>query len=294
MAYSDGKKIVRNKHIKKIGIIAASVATVAIVVVIAFAFIRRGSNSDFTIRFDNTAVLNNTKMFSSLDGEPSVLLVGDPIKQVKPVKAEEVENYLDELMVNGIEGSQNMPDKEEGYEDAIVYTVYLKNTSDTEVQKLYYELKLEHLTQPSNDAVSPLEYMRTIIQTSTVNNEVVDDTNMKTTYYGAIHSKDSYATVAGVDDMRECISGFKKVPFSDDNPITVREPTYIGKSEDGYCVNYMAEEDNDDLILEGLEIAPKETLRFTFVTYFEGRDPDCSGEPPMNCSILMSLHFGAK
>ena len=301
MAFSDGKKIVHNKHMKKIGIITASAAVAAIAVVTLFALVKRGGNGDFTIKFDSTNTVNHTVMTPSLDGDPAQLLIGQPIKNVKLTTAKLVEEYLKGLVDSKeMGGSQNMADAEEGYEDAIVYTVYLSNTSSTENQTLYYELVLDNFVNPSNEAVSPLLYMRSVVQTSTVtvkaeDNSVIEN-NLVTDYFGYAHSsmkEKDWGTIEGADDMRECISSYSAVMEADGK--TVRQPTYIGESKDGFCHNFLDSDNTKNLISESIELAPNEVKRFTFVTYFEGEDPDSFGSVvPDVSTILMSLHFGVK
>ena len=297
MAFSDGKKIVHNKHMKKIGIITASAAVAAIAVVTLFALVKRGGNGDFTIKFDSTNTVNHTVMTPSLDGDPAQLLIGQPIKNVKLTTAKLVEEYLKGLVDSKeMGGSQNMADAEEGYDDAIVYTIYLSNTSSTENQTLYYELVLDNIVNPSNEAVSPLLYMRNVVQTSVVEKNSVTEKDLTTDYFAHAHSsmkEKDWGTIEGADDMRECISSYSKVMGEDGK--TVRQPTYIGESKDGFCHNFLDSDNTKNLISESIELAPNEVKRFTFVTYFEGEDPDSFGSvTPDVSTILMSLHFGVK
>lgn len=294
MGLQQGKKIVNRRNLKKAGIIAASVSATAIVVIMLLAIFKGGSNGGFTIRIDNPSVDNHVTMSTSSDGSNnSTLLSGEPVDKMYPSTAQDVESYLSSFTVNDIGGPKNMKDKNEarqaeGYFSAVVYTVFLTNYSDTEDQKLDYEVHLHNYVAPENGAINTLDYMRVMIQTST---SATDIAGGRETRYFAMHNG---STLPDYDERdRECISSYS-VQLNEQTNKSYRKPEYVGLSKDGYCENFLMDENNDVIISEQLLIKPKETMRFTFASYLEGKDPDCKSYAPDSAVLLMSLHFGKK
>ena len=295
MGLQQGKKIVNSRMLKKAGIITASLSASIIVVIMMLAIFKNGSNGGFTIKIDNPSKDNHVTMSTSPDGTNSTLLSGQPVKKMYPSTAEKIENYLNSFTLSSICGPQNMLDDNpnraaESYYSAVVYTVFLTNYSDTEDQKLAYEVHCNYTAAPLNGAVSTIDYMRVMVQTSTSANDIAG--GRKTTYF-AMHNASNYGTPVSDNDDRECVSAYSQ-SYDEESNKTVRKTEYIGQSEDGYCVNYLQEENNDVIISQELIIKPKETMRFTFVSYLEGKDPDCKSYAPDSSVLLMSLHFGSK
>ena len=295
MGLQQGKKLVNSRTLKKAGIITASVSASIIVVVMLLAIFKNGSNGGFTIKIDNPSKDNHVTMSTTPNGNNSTILSGDPVKKMYPSTAEKIENYLNTFAVSDIGGPKNMLDDNpnraaENYYSAVVYTVFLTNYSETEDQKLAYEVHCNYTAAPLNGAVSTLDYMRVMIQTSTSTTDIAG--GRKTTYF-AMHNASNYGTSVSDSDDRECVSAYS-INYDEVSSKTVRKSEYIGQSEDGFCVNFLQEENNDVIISQELIIKPLETMRFTFVSYLEGKDPDCKSYAPDSSVLLMSLHFGSK
>ncbi len=292
MGIQQGKNIVNSRKLKKAGIIVASVSASIIVVIMMLAIFKNGSNGGFTIKIDNPSKDNHVTMSTDAGGKNNtVLLAGEPVNKMYPTTAQSVEEYLSTFTLDNIGGPNNMKDPNPSrpdYYNAVVYTVFLSNYSETEDQKLTYEVHLNGYVAPENGAQNTLDYMRVLVQTSTSNSL----TNDQSTTYFARRNNSNLGTVVAEDDYREAVSAYSKV-INDANK-TVRQSDYQGLSSDGYCVNFQENENNDVIISQDLIIKPKETMRFTFVSYLEGKDPDCKSYAPDSTVLLMSLHFGNK
>ena len=291
MGLQQGKKMVNLRALKKTGIILASVSATIIVVVMMLAIFKNGSNGGFTIKIDNPSKDNHVTMSTSANGTNTTLLSGEPVNKMYPTTAENVENYLSTFSAENIGGPNNMKDPNPSrpdYYSAIVYSVFLTNYSETEEQNLAYEVHLNSSVVPENGAVSTVDYMRVMVQTSSS----IDLTKDRETTYFAMHNSSNYGTNYGEYDDREAVSAYST--STNESLKTVRKSEYVGLSKEGFCENFLQEENNDVIISRNLIIKPKETIRFTFASYLEGKDPDCKSYAPDSSVLLMSLHFGNK
>ena len=146
-----GKSIAKVRLLKKIGIIGLSVSAVAIGVVAIIAFLPK-NNSAFSVRIDdNQRASAHFTMSSSKDGSSTRYLAGDAIKDMRPTAAPRLEEQLKVIGASedGFQGQQNWVGKtEEGEENkglALIYSVYLTNSSQTEDQKILYNVDLQIL-----------------------------------------------------------------------------------------------------------------------------------------------------
>lgn len=292
MGIQEGKKIVKSKHLKRAGIILASVSSAALVIILMFAIFKTGSSGGFTIRIDTLSEKNHVTMSDSPDGKSTTLLNAEPVRNMFTTTAKTVEDeFLSTFTVDNIGGAHNMEDTvsgRNGYKAALMYTVFLNNTG-SEVQRLWYELQIDRYVEPSNGAKDLFEYARMIVQTSEGLESLTNEAN---TQYFARHNNEELGTTEGADDDREAISTHIKT--SDTLGNTVRESTYSGMSNDKFCTNFNEDEGNNILFSHYVDIKPNSVLRFTFVMYLEGEDPDCYGKQPEDSVLLMSLNFGSK
>ena len=289
---TDIKKIKRAKLIKRIGIIGAAVSGVAIVTILVISLLP-SYNSAFTLQIDPINDTNVSSHFAMSSGRPGVdgeedveyttYLRGEPLTSVKTSEASNVEAYLDSL--EELEGSQNFVD-ENDYQRAIVYTVYLSNTSSEEDQLIYFDVKLDGYNAPTNVSEDPLLYFRVLTQTS-----IVGETEFKNTYYGnrRTYQVDEFPNPDGSDN--EPISACHAALDGELNNVLVSDFSSAGN--DGYCINF------DDYRISGYLVKSAEifvpagkVFRFTFAAYFEGRDNDAGGNPPENSYFIFSVHFG--
>ena len=80
MSLNDGKKILRAKRVKKIGIIVASVSAGAIAVILLGTLLRGGTNTDgYVIKLDNAEKANHFTMSNDEGGKASTILNGEPV-----------------------------------------------------------------------------------------------------------------------------------------------------------------------------------------------------------------------
>ncbi len=290
MSVYDGKKIVSARRMKRAGLIIALIAVAGITVAILFAIFQRGGGSSgFTVKIDNPSKDVHFQMQETVNGNASNILSGEPISKIYPASARNIEAYVSSFSDEELGGSKNMIDTnesraEQGFYNALVYTVYLSNTSMDKEQEFAYEVKLDKYNRPSNDAYGTFDYLRVAIQTS-----ILESNEMNTSYF-ALASSTGYGTLEGLEDNRECVSEYENT-VNDDN-LTVRKPTYIGLSKDGYCESFISDKENEAIVRQELKIPANKTMRFTFISYLEGADYDCRGIPPENSMVLMSLHFG--
>ena len=278
------------KLIKRIGLIGLTASSFTLVVLLILAFLPR-DNSSFSIQIDKISEDSHFTMSNSSNAgaSKSSYYKATPLGDAFTTRAEVVENYLDNLSL--LEGQQNLSDSE-GKGLAMVYTVYLSNTSSEENQKLYYDVNLDGHTAPSNATNDPLTYLRIMIRTKVVeSNELA-----KNVYYGNRIMRnpetDRTATTL-IHSDREPISSRKSV----EDPMThntVYTHDYVSNGNDGYCINF--EEFDTGYLVKGIEliIPSGSTLCFTFVAYFEERDFDSDCEKPRDAGILLSVHFNTE
>lgn len=282
----------RTRKLKKIGIITASVAAGVVAVISLIAFLPR-SNEGFTVVIDNPEKISNFVMKEDNNGVSTTHLSGTPLATSYQTHAEKVETYINGFDTDTLHGSQNyieetVDGKGQPYSKqlALVYTCYLENNSTSQTQSYGYYVNLD-ASKMTRGEVSPLSYLRLMVQTSIIEGDKSLEHEKKTTYY-AYHAEKNTGTLASADDDRECISDFTLT--ANDDGVTVRDPIFKSNT-DGYCVNFnvgqerIVSEDN-------LEIPAGKTLRFTFVAYLEGNDPESFTDGDVTAQLLMSLHFG--
>ena len=139
-----GKNIARVRLLKKIGIIGLSLSAVAVAVIAIISFLPK-SSSAFSVRIDNNTQKNASHftMSASKDGSSARYLAGKAIKNMFPTAASRLEDHLKTIgnSETGFAGQQNWEEVvEEGQSEkglALIYTVYLTNSSDTEEQKMH-------------------------------------------------------------------------------------------------------------------------------------------------------------
>jgi len=282
---SEAKNIAKTRLLKRIGLIGLLSSGAIGLVFLVLSFLPQG-NAAFTIRIDNPTQNANFKMYTNSnagsDGKSdSTYLKADPMNKTKTTTAKEVEDYLGTF--TEYEGSQNFVTEEKDHELAMVYTVYLANTSDTEDTSIKYAVSLDAYNQPENTSAAPIEYFRVLVQT-----EVDGEVNNR--YYG--HQRTMYPELPNQidDDTREPISDRSKGRDSDGNEVLKSD--FSSSGNDGYCINFNDYTLNKNIVDDEIVVKPNKVLRYTFVAYFEGMDLDCTGSAPENSYLLLSLHFG--
>ena len=285
-----GKNIARVRLLKKIGIIGLSLSAVAVAVIAVISFLPK-SSSAFSVRIDdNKKTQAHFTMSSRPDGESTRYLSGNAVKSMAPTAAPRLEEQLKVIGASegGFQGQQNWVGKTEDNEDdkglALIYTVYLTNSSDTEEQKIYYNVDLDGYNK-----AAAFEYFRVVAQTQIVGND-----DIQTVYYGNARTMDfraKFNTVLSEEQQdREPISlwGVQDV----DNPVV--ESNFSSNGNDGYCISFNSYLKSKHIVENAELVIPAgKTMRFTYASYFEGEDFDSdTAAPSESLSLLLSLHFG--
>ena len=299
----EGKKIARYILLKRLGLIGLAVSSGLAVVFLVLSLLPQG-NTAFTIRIDNPLSDENSNFRMHLTGIGSenseegeeqeqsngfTYLKGDPLKTVEQTTASNVEDYLQYLRDNKkLSGSTNMNENhlydmhlikkpvDDPSDLALIYTVYLSNETNNVSTKVNYAVDLE-----GYENAQLLESARVLIQI-----EENGDGNYHNYYFGKERNPSNPFTQAydnGDVNNREIVSDY--VVNEETSSITpvIKDAAH---GDTGYCekFNFASEK---RIIDSSVEI--KDKLRFTFVCYFETKDPD---RFPDTGYILMSLHFG--
>lgn len=290
-----GKSFVNLRLLKKIGIIGLSVSAAAITLVAVFSLFQ-SSGKSFTIRLDNPIEQPHLQMSSTVSGgDPSTYFAGEPIMNASQAYGAQVFSRINETTsLENLHGSQNLDhinekgEIETDSQDAQVFTLYLTATGDEE-EVFQVALNIDGLEVPNN-VKSPLEYYRAMFITSDVTDSLEANVNRKTTVYGN-KTTTKQSTVLDANDYRECVSSYSRV--RDDDGRTVRQADE-DSNIDGqyYCEPFTSTNVNEELVRFQVSIPSKQTIRLTFVGYFEGYDPDGYGVAPTQAYMLLSLHFG--
>lgn len=304
----EGKRIARTRLLKRLGLIGAGTTTVILIVLLIISLLPRGKAA-FSIRIDNPSSKDDYTMSISKDGKPTNYVKADPLERAVPSTAQKVEEYLHavDTSATGLYGQQNFVrtyDVIEGGESvtktddlALIYTVYLTNTSETDTVNVRYIVNVDGYRAPDNRTTASelLTYVRILMQTEVVG----DSSSLKNIYYGnrRTNAADApYPTEKGTfeEDGREPISTTDDTEFRLRRVIT---SSFSSAGNDGYCVSFNNYDSSHKDIVNHPEysvisIHPGEVMRCTFACYFENDDVDCVGDAPQNSYMLLSLHFG--
>ena len=279
---------------KRVAIILASVSTLTLATFTVISFLPKG-NDAFSIRINDPAADNHFHMAlkPSEKDKSYDYLRAESLDYMELTFAEDVETYIQDVAKteSGLSGSNyyNLLDTEgkikESY--ALIYTVYLVNDSASEEQVVKYTVDIDGYKAPDNTAFLPYRYFRVLCQTQLYGSDEVTNN-----YYGENHTRFSYL-YNEFGNKREAISNKKKGWDESGEPYYYSD--YKSSGNDGYCIPF--EEYDEDLnphIVNNQQfILPAGgMMRFTFVAYYEGNDPDAEGQVPENSYLLLSLHFG--
>ena len=281
---SDAKKIARARLFKRLGIIGLITTTGIIVTFLVLSLLPHGEEA-FSVRVDDSekAAKSHFSMVTSQNSDtPVTYLRADPMPQAKYTSAPKIEEFL--ASQTNFEGSQNYKNEEQTHQLAMVYSIYLNNTSSDEEAIVRYAVNLDGHKQPENTSAAPIEYFRILVQT-----EIVDSHNVINTYYG--HKRTSYLQIPNENnDDREPIS--IRDSGINENLEQILVSKFKSNGNDGYCKNFGNYELGDYLVDDELTIPAGKSVRYTFVAYYEENDLDCTGSAPENSYLLLSLHFG--
>ena len=307
---NEPKKIARLRLIKRLGIIGLVTTGTLGIVLLALSFVTSG-NAAFSIRIDNPErEENNFSMFlddvsaeADSQGQARNYVAADPMTNTDQVDAMQVEEYLASL--SEYKGSQNLRSDyfnkeikaEEAKDLALIYTVYLRNQSQTDNTVVKYALSLDAYKQPEKPKL--IDYFRVLFQT-----QILGTDDITNTYYGnprSSYSKySSYPNEFGdptkeeKDSEREIIGTTRLVTDEDYRTVLTKPSGWdMTKGNDGYCKNFNDYEANKEIVIDSLTIPAGKTIRLTYAAFFEGGDPDAFDViPGEEAYLLLSLHLG--
>ncbi len=142
------------------------------------------------------------------------------------------------------------------------YTFYVTNNGKKSAD---YDLALT-MSQPSHDASNRFD-LDSVLRVRFYENKNLDE-HYYTTY--AKKSKNYHIDENGEKSWKERVSDVE---------------------ESGYAEEFI----NSSLILKSTvtNLQPKEKIRYTFVFWIEGSDPQCEGEAPVNSALILGVEIGA-
>ena len=294
---NEAKKIARLRLLKRIGIIGL-VTSGAIGLVFLILSLLPNGEAAFSIRIDNPTIQENsnfqiftTSQDASNSSNNKTYLSADPMPNTSLTEAKVVEEYLaNTIQTKELSGNNNFQN-DKGKDLAMVYTIYLTNTTEEEVH-IQYALTLDAYKQSNEDSVAPIEYFRVLIQTEQVGVE----NSLSNVYFGQKRSgRFDNRYVFDNEEGRETISTPKTYLGDDLKTHVTVDDNWNSPGNDGYCINF-----NDYNLTQNIigsedtyvTIPVGKVLRYTFVAYFEGGDIDSSIRAQSDNYMLLSLHFG--
>ena len=306
---SEAKKIAKLRLIKRIGIIGLVTSSAVGLVFLILSLLPQG-DAAFTMRIDNPALIENSnfQIFATEEqaqngsSKDSVTyLAGEPMGNVGLTDAKAVEDHLKNNVSNFV-GNTNMVN-ESGKELAMVYTLYLTNTTEEDVY-IQYAVRLDAFKESSEKISAPIEYFRVLVQTE----EVGSPETLSNRYYGQprsgrnpeyVYDSDSLPNAEAKGSGREPIFT-KTYEEHIDDPETGKWQTVthvltdlVSEDNDGYSENFVDyKTNNNNIVVSEVKIPVGKVLRYTFVAYFDGTDIDSYVRALSDDYLLISLHFG--
>lgn len=285
---SEAKKIAKLRLLKKVGLIGL-ITTGAIGLVFLVLSLLPQGNAAFSIRIDNPELTENSefKIFSSQESAESgsnkdsvTYLEGKPLSHAGQTDAKVVEEHL--KSVTEFNGNNNLTN-DSGYDLAMVYTIYLTNTTQEEIH-VKYAVRLDAFSESSETMASPIEYFRVLVQTQESGNAE----SLSNVYYGQKRSNKYPNYKYDSEDGREPIFTHT---YGQDDGVHV-ESSYQSQGNDGYCLNFDDYRVTKDIVVSEVVVPVGKVIRYTFVAFFDGEDIDSYVRTLNNDYLLLSLHFG--
>ena len=296
---NEAKKIARLRLLKKIGLIGLVTSGAIGLVFLILSLLPQG-NAAFTIRIDNPTSSENsnfqifTTEAQALNGSEKdsvTYLAGDPLSHAGQTTADIVEEHLDAMRKNGnIEGNAKF-ENDSGYELAMIYTIYLTNTTNEDVS-IKYAVQLDAFKEVTEEMASPIEYFRVLVQTE----EVDDSSSLTNIYYGQKPSG-RYPQYKYEVEKEPIRTVTKPVKVTDPETSKSTYETHIvsdysSAGNDGYCKPFNDYRVSKDIVSSEVVIPVEKVLRYTFVAFFDGSDVDSYVRTAGDNYLLLSLHFG--
>ena len=284
----EAKKIARLRLLKRIGLVGLFTSGAIGLVFLILSLLPQGQAA-FTIRIDNPASSENAtfNIFSSEEQaeegskKNSVsYLAGEPLKKAGQTDAKFVESELKKI--TEFKGNNNIRN-EQGTDLAMVYTIYLTNTTKEDIN-VQYAVHLDAYKESIEEMAAPIEYFRVLVQTE----ELGTEGSLSNKYFGQRRSGRFQHYVYDSEDGREPIYTYS---YEKDVETHVKSDL-ISNGNDGYCINFSDYKITKDIVASEVLVPVGKVLRYTFVAYFDGTDVDSYVRAQNDDYLLISLHFG--
>ena len=287
---SEAKKIARLRLLKRIGVIGLITSGAVGLVFLILSLLPHG-NAAFTIRIDNPGTTENStfRIFATEEQAQSgskndsvTYLSGTPLSRAGLTDAKAVEAHLSSI--TDFEGNTNFIN-DTGKELAMVYSVFLTNTTEEDVT-VQYAVRLDAYKESTEEMASPIEYFRVLVQTE----EVGNPSSLSNKYFGQSRTGRFPDYIYDSDGGREPI--YTKSYGNETDLKTHVKTDLISAGNDGYCINFADYRITKDIVVSELTIPVGKAIRYSFVAFFDGMDIDSFVRAQNDDYILLSLHFG--
>lgn len=257
----DKKYINRRKRRRIIAAIGTSCAAIAIIFG-AIALLGQRS-APLTITLSNSGA-QLALATSSTEESNKVYLVADKVPSYDEYCEEQLIIYETEEAKTSVD-NENVNYKLTPNQQSTLffkYTFYVVNNGSAAAD---YDLTLT-MSQPTNDATNRYD-LDSVLRVRFYENKSEDEHNY-VTY--AKKSKNYHYDENGEISWKERVSAIE---------------------ESGYAEEFV----NSSIILISnvKNLLPQEKMRYTFVFWIEGDDPQCAGEAPINSALILGVDIGA-
>ena len=241
-----------------IGAIAAACTATALIFMAIALLGQRAAPLTITLTNSGAQLALSTSLE---DKSNAVYLVADTVPSYDEY-AEEQLNMEDENLAIDDENTFSRLTLNEQSTLFFKYTFYVTNNGNSNAD---YDLALS-MSQPSHDASNRFD-LDSVLRVRFYENRNLDE-HKYTTY--AKKSKNYHIDENGEKSWKEKISDVE---------------------DSGYAEEFV----NSSLILKSTvtNLQPKEKVRYTFVFWIEGSDPQCEGEAPVNSALILGVEIGA-
>ena len=250
------QKYIRRRQARRIiAAVAGGCAAVALVIGAIALFGQRAS--PLTVSLNNSGAKLSLSTTAS-NNENKVYLVADEVPGYDLYSASQFDYYTKEL---DDENTYTELAEKESATLFFKYTFYVTNNGNSQAD---YDLALT-LSNPTKDASNRFD-IDSILRVRFYENRNLDEHNY-VTY--AKKSADPHIDENGQQSWKEQIAG----------------------DGSGYAEEFVSSK----VILNSAvrNLAPNEKVRYTFVFWLEGDDPECEGEAPVNSALVLGVNVSA-
>lgn len=269
----DTKSIKKKKKKKRI-IIATSISSVVVAALIIVAFLSSyvGNFTISVVNWDSKIALATTPNPSKSDETTYLKALGfSNAAESTILRNDELSDATFDTDVGGDKSTVNSMNVSNGSAIGFyVYTFFVKNVGDNLIQYYYGFNLTSESSDSSGKKISDLlrirVYENLYSSTKTPTHDYIDYTRENTGYI--------YDDLTG--DMQTYLTNCK---------------TEIDEGS----LKYFSNTSNNIIASESspYRLAPDEVIRYTFVMWIEGNDPDCDGDYPTAASLRLSAYVGS-